>query len=58
MTSQHAASLAQKHDIECWPLDGFALERKDLRGLVLGFAAFDERQIRDGVVQLARALKG
>jgi hypothetical protein len=32
-----------KLDIEAWPLDRFAIERIDLHGLVLGFAAFNER---------------
>jgi GntR family transcriptional regulator / MocR family aminotransferase len=56
MTSQRAASLARNLDIEAWPLDRFAIARKDLRGLVLGFAAFNEREIRAGVVALSTAL--
>jgi GntR family transcriptional regulator/MocR family aminotransferase len=56
MTSQRACSLARKLDIEAWPLDRFAIERTDLHGLVLGFAAFNERAIRAGAIALSRAL--
>jgi GntR family transcriptional regulator / MocR family aminotransferase len=58
MTSMQAAQRAQRRDLEVWPLARYALERKDLRGLLLGFAALTERQIRKGVVELARALEG
>ncbi len=37
-------------------LDRFTLKRKDVHGLLLGFAAFDERQIRRGLESLAAAL--
>jgi GntR family transcriptional regulator/MocR family aminotransferase len=43
-------------DLDLWPLDRYALQRRDLRGLLLGFAAFTERQIHDGVVALARSI--
>jgi len=43
--------------LELWRLDRWALRRRDLRGLVLGFAAFTERQIRDAVVALAGAIE-
>lgn len=56
MTSQYAASQTRKLNIEAWPLDRFAIERKDIRGLLLGFAAFDEREIRAGVIGLSKAL--
>jgi GntR family transcriptional regulator/MocR family aminotransferase len=48
---EHAAGL------ELWRLDRFALQRRDLHGFVLGFAAFTERQIRDAVGVLARAIE-
>ncbi len=35
----------------------YALQRRDLRGLLLGFAAFGERQLRDGVLALTRAIE-
>jgi GntR family transcriptional regulator / MocR family aminotransferase len=56
MTSKQAARLAEMAHLETWPLDRFAIARTDLRGLVLGFAAFDKREIRAGVIALAKAL--
>jgi GntR family transcriptional regulator / MocR family aminotransferase len=56
MTSLEASKLAQLRNLEAWPLDRFAIARKDLRGLILGFAAFNEREIRSGVMELSRAL--
>jgi len=58
MTSRQAARLAETANVEVWPLDRFAITRGDLRGLVLGFAAFDEKEIRKGVLALAKALAG
>lgn len=51
------AARAARHDLDLWPLDRYALRRRDLRGLLLGFAAFTERQIHDGVIALARAIE-
>jgi GntR family transcriptional regulator / MocR family aminotransferase len=56
MTSTEAAQRAREHNLEVWPLDRYSLERRDIRGLLLGFAALNEGQIRQGVVTLARAL--
>ncbi len=56
MTSTEAHARATAAGVECWPLDQFALARRDLQGLVLGFAAIDEKAIRRGVQLLARAL--
>src|SRR5207244_27862 len=39
-------------------LGRYAYGRSKREGLVLGFAAFDERELRRGVEQLARALEG
>lgn len=39
-------------------LDRFTAERADPRGVLLGFGAFDEPTIRNGVTTLARALAG
>ena len=44
---------ASQRGIEMFTLDRFALKRDDLNGLLLGFAAFDERAIERGVDQLA-----
>jgi GntR family transcriptional regulator / MocR family aminotransferase len=46
-----------RYGLDLWPLDRYALERRDLRGLLLGFAAFTERQLSDAVVDLARAIE-
>jgi GntR family transcriptional regulator/MocR family aminotransferase len=56
MTSQEAADRARRSNLEVWPLDRYALARTDIRGLLLGFAALTERQIRTGVTELERAL--
>lgn len=57
MTSKAAAERARARNLEVWPLDRYALARTDIRGLLLGFAALTERQIRAGVTELARALE-
>ncbi len=56
MTSRQAESIAAQHGLETRALDRFTLKRPDPKGLLLGFAAFDEKAIRAGVVQLATAL--
>ena len=57
MTSRQAESLAAAKGVETRALDRFTLKRSDPRGLLLGFAAFDEKAIRAGVTQLAAALR-
>ncbi|MBL8219313.1 MAG: PLP-dependent aminotransferase family protein [Bryobacterales bacterium] len=56
MTSRQAAERAAARGVEAWPLARYAIVRRDLRGLILGFAACNERAIREGVIALARAL--
>ncbi|KAA6464457.1 PLP-dependent aminotransferase family protein [Acidobacteria bacterium AB60] len=56
MTSRQAETIAAKHGIETRALDRFTLARPDPRGLLLGFAAFDEKAIRNGAMRLAAAL--
>jgi GntR family transcriptional regulator/MocR family aminotransferase len=56
MTSGEAETRAAARGIETMALDRFTLKRKDVHGLLLGFAAFDERQIRRGLEGLAAAL--
>jgi GntR family transcriptional regulator/MocR family aminotransferase len=58
MSSKQAHARATAVDVETMPLDRFALHRRDLKGLLLGFAAFNEHEIRDGVTRLARAFAG
>jgi GntR family transcriptional regulator/MocR family aminotransferase len=57
MTSREAEEAAAAHKIETMGIDRFALRRTDLHGLVLGFGAFDEGQIRRGLTGLATALE-
>jgi len=57
MVSQQAEAVAANHGIEVLGLDRFTLKRRNVEGLLLGFAAFDEREIRRGIVTLAGALE-
>ncbi|MEO8702124.1 MAG: PLP-dependent aminotransferase family protein [Kofleriaceae bacterium] len=56
ISARQVVARGAQHDLDLWSLDRFALERRDLRGLFLGFAAFGERQIEESVVALARAI--
>ena len=56
MTSRNAEAVAAARGIETRALDRFTLRRKDPKGLLLGFAAHDEKAIRKGLLQLAAAL--
>jgi GntR family transcriptional regulator/MocR family aminotransferase len=56
MTSRQAEEAAWAAGVETMGLHRFTLERPDPRGLLLGFAAFDEAAIRRGVTLLAAAL--
>ena len=55
--AEAAAKAAGARDVEVVPLDRYSFGRADREGLVIGFAAFDVREIRRGVEQLARALE-
>jgi GntR family transcriptional regulator/MocR family aminotransferase len=57
MSSREAEIAAAGRGIETMALDRFTLERKDVQGLLLGFAAFDESRIRRGIASLAMALE-
>jgi GntR family transcriptional regulator / MocR family aminotransferase len=57
MVSRQAEAVAAKHEIEAPGLDRFTLKRRNVEGLLLGFAGFDEREIRRGIVTLAGALE-
>jgi len=56
MSSLQAETAAAAHGLETRSLDRFTLRRPDPKGLLLGFAAFDEATIRQGLVRLAAAL--
>jgi GntR family transcriptional regulator/MocR family aminotransferase len=56
MSSRQAETIAAERNLETRALDRFTLRRYDPKGLLLGFAVFDERTIRSGTAQLAAAL--
>lgn len=49
------AMLAHQQGVTVYPLSAFHLGSTGRRGLVLGFAAFGEEKIKEGVQRLARA---
>ena len=57
MRSADAETLATEAGVETLSLDRFTFAAPDPRGLLLGFAAFNGLEIRDGVRRLARALE-
>ncbi|PYS93134.1 MAG: PLP-dependent aminotransferase family protein [Acidobacteria bacterium] len=52
-----ASRAAAAHGLDVQPLSSFHLKRGGHGGLLLGYAGFNERQIRAGVRQLAVALR-
>jgi GntR family transcriptional regulator/MocR family aminotransferase len=58
MTSGQAEKAAAAHNIEVMALDRYTLRSTDPKGLLLGFATFDEKAIRAGLRHLAAALGG
>ena len=56
MSSRQAEAAAAARNIETRALDRFTLQRPDPRGLLLGFAAFDEKAILQALPRLAEAL--
>jgi GntR family transcriptional regulator/MocR family aminotransferase len=56
MTSRQAEKAAAAHDVEVVAIDRYTLDSPDQRGVLLGFAAFDEAAIRAGLLRLAAAL--
>jgi len=56
MNSRRAETAAAARGVEVFALDRYTLRRQDPKGLLLGFAAFDEAAIRKGLIQLAAAL--
>jgi GntR family transcriptional regulator / MocR family aminotransferase len=56
MTSRQAETLAAAQGIEVLAVDRYTLRRTDPKALVLGFAAYDETAIEQGLVRLAKAL--
>jgi len=58
VTSIDAEKLAAANGVVVQSLSRYVLKRDDLNGLLLGFAAFSEKAIDEGVQKLARALDG
>jgi GntR family transcriptional regulator / MocR family aminotransferase len=58
MTSREAEIAGAARGVETRALSRFTLRRKDPKGLILGFAAHDEKAIRQGLIRLAAALGG
>jgi GntR family transcriptional regulator/MocR family aminotransferase len=56
MTSWQAEKAAATRGIEVVALDRYTLKSPDPKGVLLGFAAFDEAMIRAGLIKLAAAL--
>jgi GntR family transcriptional regulator/MocR family aminotransferase len=54
--SKKAEQAAATRDVEVLALDRFTLQCPDPKGVLLGFAAFDEAAIRAGLTNLAAAL--
>jgi GntR family transcriptional regulator/MocR family aminotransferase len=54
---QEASQAAARAGVEAPPLSSYGVERRARGGLLLGYAASDARQIRDGVRRLASALR-
>ncbi|HEX8556557.1 MAG TPA: PLP-dependent aminotransferase family protein [Pyrinomonadaceae bacterium] len=55
MSSREAETAAAAHGVEAVALDRYTLKRPDPKGVLLGFAAFDEAAIRGGLERLATA---
>jgi GntR family transcriptional regulator/MocR family aminotransferase len=56
MSSRHAEKLAAAQGVEVLAVDRYTLRRPDPKALVLGFAAYDETAIKQGLIRLAKAL--
>jgi GntR family transcriptional regulator/MocR family aminotransferase len=56
MSSRQAEKAAATRGVEVVALDRYVLKRPDPKGVLMGFAAFDETEIRRALLQLAAAL--
>jgi GntR family transcriptional regulator/MocR family aminotransferase len=57
LTSRQAESAARANGVETMGLNRLTLRRRDLHGIVMGFAAYDERAIARAIAKLAQALE-
>jgi len=54
--AERVARAAEEQSVEVVPLKRYAWGKSPTNGLILGFAAFDPREIREGVERLGRVL--
>jgi len=57
MTSRQAEKLAAAQGIEVLAVDRYTFRRPDPKGLLIGFAGYDEAAIQEGLIRLSRALR-
>ena len=57
MSSRQAEKAAAANGVEVIALDRYTLKQPDPKAVLMGFAAFDEKAIRKGLIQLASALE-
>jgi GntR family transcriptional regulator/MocR family aminotransferase len=57
MSSGDAENAASAAGVETLSLDRYTLSAADPKGLLLGFASFNEAAIREGMRRLARAFR-
>jgi len=58
LDDQSASMAAAADGVEAPALSNYRIERCDRGGLLLGYAAFEPREIRDGIRRLGSALRG
>jgi GntR family transcriptional regulator/MocR family aminotransferase len=57
LAAENLAYISTAHDLELWPISRFVLKNPRPEGLLLGFAAVDNREIRRGVDCLATVVE-
>jgi GntR family transcriptional regulator/MocR family aminotransferase len=57
MSSRQAEKLAAAQGVEVLAVDRYTFRRPDPKGLVIGFAGYDEGAIQEGLKRLSRALR-
>ncbi len=58
ISADHVAQKAAERDVEVVPLSRYAYGKSRKNGLVLGFAAVNEKELRRGVEELGRVMEG
>jgi GntR family transcriptional regulator/MocR family aminotransferase len=57
MTSRQAEKAAASNGVDVIGIDRYTWKRPDPKAVLMGFAAFDQKAIRKGLIQLAKALE-